>query len=187
MVMWPLSADTLFWQLSIDHNMDVYHQVTHRYRLPQWLESLTFLEDHNPESATFMLGLSHDVFTDRFSFRCILQHFLPRKRKHRSVHERVINKRGDKGKPNVIKRSTKPFRGFLFWWSVCGTWKIFLIRAKIVLKINWSVKTPRHEYMGIAHSGLWAPDISHWLPCGTERQADGRTDSHVITKISRMD
>ena len=26
------------------------------------------------------------------------------------------------------------------------------------LKINWSVKTPRHRSsMGVAHSGLWAP------------------------------
>ena len=39
---------------------------------------------------------------------------------------------------------------------VCGTWKIFLIRAKIVLNINWSVKTPLHEHMGIARFGLWA-------------------------------
>ena len=111
MVMWLWLADTLFWQLSIDQNMDVYRQVTHRYRLPQWLESLTFPGEHNLESATFILG--HDVFTDRFSFRCILQHFLPRKRKLRSLHERVINIRGDKGKPNVIKRSTMPFSGVL--------------------------------------------------------------------------
>ena len=34
---------------------------------------------------------------------------------------------------------------------------MFLIRAKIVLKINWSVKTPLHEHMAIAHCGLWAP------------------------------
>ena len=93
--------------------MDVYHQVTHKYRLPQWLESLTFPEAHNPESATFILGLYHGVFTDRFSFRCILQHFLPRKRNLRSIHERVINIRGDKEKPNVIKRSTMLFSGVL--------------------------------------------------------------------------
>ena len=28
-----------------------------------------------------------------------------------------------------------------------------------LLKINWSVKTPWQEYMEVAHSGLWAPDI----------------------------
>ena len=33
-VMWFWSADTLFWQLSINHNMDVYHQVKHRLRAP---------------------------------------------------------------------------------------------------------------------------------------------------------
>ena len=28
------------------------------------------------------------------------------------------------------------------------------------LKINWSVKTPRHRpSMGVARSGLWAPDV----------------------------
>ena len=32
---------------------------------------------------------------------------------------------------------------------------MFKIRAKTVLKINWSVKTPRME---VARSGLWAPD-----------------------------
>ena len=48
--------------------MDVYHQVKHRYRFPQWLESLTFPEAHNREGATFILGLRHvcyGVFTDR--------------------------------------------------------------------------------------------------------------------------
>ena len=29
------SADTLFWQLSIDHNMDVYYQVKHRLQAPK--------------------------------------------------------------------------------------------------------------------------------------------------------
>ena len=34
MVMWLWSADTLFWQLSVDHNIDVYHQVNHRLQVP---------------------------------------------------------------------------------------------------------------------------------------------------------
>ena len=29
-VMWLWSAYTLFWQLSIEHNMDVYYQAKHR-------------------------------------------------------------------------------------------------------------------------------------------------------------
>ena len=33
-VMWFWSADTLFWQLSIDHNMDAYYQVKHRLQAP---------------------------------------------------------------------------------------------------------------------------------------------------------
>ena len=191
--MWLLSADTLFWQLSIDHNMDVYHQVTHRYRLPQWLESLTFLEDHNPESATFMLGLSHDVFTDRFSFRCILQHFLPRKRKHRSVHERVINKRGDKGKPNVIKRSTKPFRGFLFWWSVFWNLEDILNsrqnRSKNKL-VSENAATRVHGNCSLRVMGSWHFTlVALW-----DRETGGRTDGQsrdyqnfsdgLITKFS---
>ena len=32
--MWHWSADTLVWQLSIDHNMDVKYQVNHRLFLP---------------------------------------------------------------------------------------------------------------------------------------------------------
>ena len=32
------------------------------------------------------------------------------------------------------------------------------LHAKTVLKINWSVKTPWHEYMEVARSRLWAPD-----------------------------
>lgn len=49
------------------------------------------------------------------------------------------------------------------------------------------MKTPLHEYMGIARSGSWAPDISHWFPSGTDGQAEGRTYGHVITLISGMD
>ena len=29
-VIWLWSTDTLFWRLSLDHNMDVYYQVKHR-------------------------------------------------------------------------------------------------------------------------------------------------------------
>ena len=36
--MWHWSADTLFWQLSIDHNMDVHYQVKHRLYMP-WTPS----------------------------------------------------------------------------------------------------------------------------------------------------
>ena len=34
-VMWLWSADTLFWQLSIEHDIDVYYQAKH------WLQSST--------------------------------------------------------------------------------------------------------------------------------------------------
>ena len=33
-VMWQWSVDTLFWQLLIDHNVDVYYQVKHRLQAP---------------------------------------------------------------------------------------------------------------------------------------------------------
>jgi len=44
MVMRLWSSDTLFWQLSIDHNMDVHHQVKHRLQAPTLpsIESLIF-------------------------------------------------------------------------------------------------------------------------------------------------
>ena len=66
---------------------------------------------HNAECVTLILGLCHGVFTGWFIFRRILQHFLPRKWKLRSVHERIRNIRSDKGKPNVNKRSKMPFLG----------------------------------------------------------------------------
>ena len=33
-VMWHLSADTLFWQLLIDYNVNVHYQVKHRPYMP---------------------------------------------------------------------------------------------------------------------------------------------------------
>ena len=33
-VMWHWSADTLVWDLSIDHNMDVYYQIKHWLQAP---------------------------------------------------------------------------------------------------------------------------------------------------------
>ena len=41
-VMAHWSADTLYWQLSIDHNMDVYYQVKHRLQAPTLDRTLTF-------------------------------------------------------------------------------------------------------------------------------------------------
>ena len=52
-------------------------------------------------------------FTNRFIFRCILQYSLSRKWKLRSVHERIINIRSDKGKPNVNNRLKMPFLAVL--------------------------------------------------------------------------
>ena len=186
MVMWLWLADTLFWQLSIDHNMDVYHQVTYRYRLPQWLQSLTFPGAHNPETATFILGLCHDVFTDQFSFRCILQHFLPRKWKLRSVHERVINIRRDKGKPNVIKRSTMPFSGVLVFiiclWNLKGILNSLQNCSKNKL-VSENAATRVHGNCSLPVMGSWHFTlVPLWY-----RRTGGRTDGHVITKISRMD
>ena len=34
MIMWLWSADTLFWQLSVDDDINVYHQVNHRVQVP---------------------------------------------------------------------------------------------------------------------------------------------------------
>ena len=41
--------------------------------------------------------------------------------------------------------------------------KIFKIRAKIVLKINLSVKKPRHQRIEVARSGLWAPGENEYF------------------------
>ena len=38
-----------------------------------------------------------------------------------------------------------------------GQLKDILNSAESVLKINWPVKTPCHEYMEVARSGLWVP------------------------------
>ena len=42
-----------------------------------------------------------------------------------------------------------------------GLWNLkdirLKIRAKTVLKLNWSVKAPWHEHIEVARSGLWAP------------------------------
>ena len=38
-----------------------------------------------------------------------------------------------------------------------GHLKDILNSVKTVLKINWPVKTPCHEYMEVARSRLWAP------------------------------
>ena len=88
-------------------------------------------------------------------FRRILQYFLPRKWKLPSVHERIINIRSDKGKPTVQQKGKKCHFGGFSFDMVCGTSKTFLIRAncaKIVLKINWPVKTPWHEHIKIVRS-----------------------------------
>ena len=61
-----------------------------------------------------------------------------------------------KVKVNVIKTAKIPFSGRSFSSMVCSTQKIFSIRAKIVLKITWSVTTPWHEYMEFARFRLWA-------------------------------
>ena len=41
-----------------------------------------------------------------------------------------------------------------FCGLVCCTYKVFKIRAKVVLKIDWLLKTPRHDYIEAARSGL---------------------------------
>ena len=46
--------------------------------------------------------------------------------------------------------------GFANWFVKFKRYSKFAL--KTVLKINWSVKTPWHERMEVARSGLWAPD-----------------------------
>ena len=77
---------------------------------------------HKPERATPILGLCHEVFTDRFSLDTFQStHFFPRKWKLRSVHERIINIRCDNGKLNVTKRSKMSFSGVLV--LLTGLWE----------------------------------------------------------------
>ena len=71
--------------------------------------------------------------------------------------------------------------------------KIFKIRAKNVLKVNWSVKTPWHERMEVAQSGLWAPGLlctptTLAYSAGAEKKerAGGGEGLHTLpSKISR--
>ena len=58
---------------------------------------------------------------------------------------------------NVIKTQKLSFFGL--WVLLTGLWdlKDILNSAKTVLKVNWPVKTPSHEYMEVARSGFWAP------------------------------
>ena len=137
-----------------------------RSRRPYWcckqipwdLNSFSYAGAHDLERANPILGLCHDrVFTDQFIFRHILGHFLPQEKNLHHVYERIRSITYPKGKPNVIKRQKISFLGCRFCWLVCWILKIFKIRAKTVLKINWSVKTPWHERMEVARSWLWAP------------------------------
>ena len=130
---------------------------------------------HNPESATFILGLCYGVFTDRFSFRCILQHFLPQKWKFRSVHECVINIRGDEGKPNVIKRSKMPFLGVLVLitclWNLKDILNSCQNRSKNKL-VSENAATRAHGNCLLRVMGSWHFTlVSFWY-----RRTGGRTD-----------
>ena len=57
------------------------------------------------------------------------------------------------------------FQVFWFCWLLCGTKKIFYIRFKNVLKINWLVKTPWQDYIAwnllapVSKNGLLVLDI----------------------------
>ena len=66
-----------------------------------------------------------------------------------------------KGNLNVIKRQKISFSGLKV--LLTGLWdlKVFKIRAKTVLKINWSVKMPSHEGMEVARSGLYGLLLLH--------------------------
>ena len=59
---------------------------------------------HNPEQATPILSLCHVVFTYRFIFRHILEHFSPQKWKLRSVHECTRSIGYGNGKLKPIKK-----------------------------------------------------------------------------------
>ena len=102
-----------------------------------------------------MLGICHGVLADQFIFRHILGGTFSRgNRMSMSAFE--VSK--------IPKRKTKRQKKYnsqvcRFCWLVCRIWKIIKILAKTVLKINWSVKTPGHERMEVARSGLWAPGI----------------------------
>ena len=94
-----------------------------------------------------------------YLIRLILGHFFPRKENLYHDYVRIQSIRYQKGKLNVIKRQeTSLVRsvGFADWFKKFERYSKFAV--KTVLKINWSVKTPWHERMEVARSGLWAPD-----------------------------
>ena len=116
-----------------------------------------------------------------------VQHFLPRKRKLRSVHERVINIRRDEGKPNVIKRSTMTFSGVLVFMICLRNLKDILNscqnRSKNKL-VSENAAARVHGNCSLRFMGSWHFTlVSFWY-----KRTGGRTDyGHVITIISRMD
>ena len=63
----------------------------------------------------------------------------------------TMTKRSQKAK-NIVFRSVR----FVDWFEKFKRHSKFALKA--VLIINWSVKTPWHERMEAARSGLWAPD-----------------------------
>ena len=76
---------------------------------------------HKPERATPILGPYVTEFSRTGFFRYILEHFFPRKWRLRSIHERIMNIRGDNGKLNVTKRSKMSFSGVLV--LLTGLWE----------------------------------------------------------------
>ena len=50
-----------------------------------------------------------------------------------------------------------------FCGLVCGTYKVFKIRVKVVLKIAWLVKTPWHDYIKAARFGLSVINSNYFI------------------------
>ena len=57
------------------------------------------------------------------------------------------------------------------------------VQVKIVLKINWSVKTSLYEQMGAARSGLWAPDSAN--PLSSNHRFSSFKPFTAVNEISR--
>ena len=71
----------------------IFHYISSKYSLVL-----------NRERATPILSLCHVVFTDRFIFRHILEHFFPQKWKLRAVHECTRSIGYGNGKLKPIKK-----------------------------------------------------------------------------------
>ena len=117
--------------------------------------------------------ICHGVFTTRtglclgkLNFRALFSTDMEASLRNEPIKMKYkIRQRKIKGHLKVENTIFDIFQVFWFCWLLCGTKKIFYIRFKNVLKINWLVKTPWQDYIAwnllapVSKNGLLVLDI----------------------------